>query len=169
MFGNEVNITLDGRRHLGAVIGSKEFKDQYCQEKVDKWLKELESLTVISKSQLHAAYVAFTIGFKSKFTYYLRTIESFEEYVDPIEEVIHTSFLPSLFGRAEPLPEEVKELVNLSPAQGGIGIPNLKRESPEQFKASCDITALHVNSIVTQSSTIPARELSEERKREINA
>ena len=89
----------------------------------------MESLTEISKSQPHAAYVAFTKGFKSKFTYYLRTIESFEEYVDPIEEVIHTSFLPSLFGRAEPLPEELKELVSLSPAQGGIGIPDLKRES----------------------------------------
>ena len=117
MFGDEVNITLEGRRHLGAVIGSKEFKDQYCQEKVDKWFRELESLAEISKSQPHAAYVAFTKGFKSKFTYYLRTIESFEEYVDPIEEVIHTSFLPSLFGRAEPLPEELKELVCLSPAR----------------------------------------------------
>ena len=97
MFGDEVNITLDGRRHLGAVIGSKEFKDQYCHEKVDKWLREMESLAEFSKSQPHAAYIAFTKGFKSKFTYYLRTIESFQEYVDPIEEVIHTSFLPSLF------------------------------------------------------------------------
>ena len=43
----------------------------------------------------------------------------------PIEEVIHSSFLPSLFGRAEPLPEELKELFSLSPAQGGIGIPIL--------------------------------------------
>ena len=95
MFDDEVNITLEGRRHLGAVIGSKEFKDQYCQEKVDKWLREMESLAEISKSQPHAAYVAFTKGFKSKFTYYsLGTIESFEEYVDPVEEVIHTSFLP---------------------------------------------------------------------------
>ena len=103
VFCDEVNITLEGRRHLGAVIRSKEFKNQYCQEKVDKWLREMEFLTEISKSQPHA----FTKGFKSKFTYYLRTIESFEEYVDPIEEVIHTSFLPSLFGRAEPLPEEL--------------------------------------------------------------
>ena len=95
MFGDEVNITLEGKRHLGAVIGSKEFKDQHCQEKVDNWLREMESLTEISKSQPHAAYVAFTKGFKSKFTYYsLGTIESFEEYVDPVEEVIHTSFLP---------------------------------------------------------------------------
>ncbi|CAH3174262.1 unnamed protein product [Porites lobata] len=169
VFGDEVNITLEGRRHLGAVIGSKEFKDQYCQEKVDKWLREMESLTEISKSQSHAAYIAFTKGFKSKFTYYLRTIESFEEYVDPIYEVIHTSFLPSLFGRAEPLPEELKGLVSLSPAQGGIGIPDLKRESLEQFNASLDVTTPHVNSIVTQRSTIPARQLMEERKREINA
>ena len=169
VFGDEVNITLKGRRHLGAVIGSKEFKNQYWQEKVDKWLREMESLTEISKSQPHAAYVAFTKGFKSKFTYYLRTIELFEEYVDPIKEVIHTSFLPSLFGRVEPLPEELKGLVSLSPAQGKIGIPNLKGESSEQFNASLNITAPHVNSIVTQCSTIPARELMEERKREINA
>ena len=100
VFGDEVNITLEGGSPLGAVIGSKEFNDHYCQEKVDKWLREMESLTEISKSQPHAAYVAFTKGFKSKFTYNLRTIESFEECVDPIEEVIHTSFLPLLFGRA---------------------------------------------------------------------
>ena len=131
VFGDEVNITLEGRRHLGAVIGSKAFKDQYCQEKVEKWLREVESLAEISRSQPHAAYIAFTKGFKSKFTYCLRTIESFEEYVDPIEEIIHDSFLPSLFGRFEPLPVELKELLTLSPAQGGIGIPDLKREAPE--------------------------------------
>ena len=84
-------------------------------------------------------------------------VESFEEFVDPIEEVIHTSFLPSLFGRAEPLPEKlIKELVSLTPAQGGIGIPDLKRESLEQFNASLNITAPHVNSIVSQSSTTTA-------------
>ena len=53
MFDDEVNITPEGRRHLGAVIGSKEFKNQYCQEKVDKWLRGMEFLTEISKSQPH--------------------------------------------------------------------------------------------------------------------
>ena len=82
----------------------------------------MESLAEICRSQPHATYIAFTKGIKSKFTYSLRTIESFEEYVDPIEEKIHDSFLPSLFGRAEPLPGEIKELVTLSPAPGGMGI-----------------------------------------------
>ena len=43
-----------------------------------------------------------------------------------ITEVIHPSFLSLLFGRADSLPEELKVLVNLSPAQGGIGTPDLK-------------------------------------------
>ena len=60
-------------------------------------------------------------------------------------------------------------IISLSPALGGIGIPDLKRESLEQFNASLDITAPHVNSMVTQGSTIPARELMEERKCEISA
>ena len=129
----------------------------------------MESLAEISKSQPHAAYVAFLKGFKSKFTYYLRIIESFEEYVDPIEEAIHTFFLHYSVERSLFL----KNLRNLSVVyhlrRAGLGFPDLKRESLEQFNASLDITAPHVNSIVTRSPIIPARELMEERKREVNA
>ena len=45
MFGDEVNITTEGQRHLGAVIGSQEFTDQYCREKVFGWKGELEALS----------------------------------------------------------------------------------------------------------------------------
>ena len=34
VFGDEVNIATEGQRHLGAVIASQEYKDQYCEEKV---------------------------------------------------------------------------------------------------------------------------------------
>ena len=34
--GTTVNITTEGQRHLGAVVGSKEYKDQYCSSKVDR-------------------------------------------------------------------------------------------------------------------------------------
>ena len=96
-------------------------------------------------------------------------IEWFKRYLDPIEEVIYDFFLPSLFEQADPLPQELKELVTLSPAQGGIGIPDLKCEAPEQFKASSNMTGLHIASIIVQSSTLPAREEVEELKHEINS
>ena len=52
VFGDEVNITTEGQRHLGAVIGSQEFKDQYCREKVLGWKGELEALSEIQGASL---------------------------------------------------------------------------------------------------------------------
>ena len=44
IFGDSVNITTEGKRHLGAVIGSETYKREYCEEKVDTWIKELSTL-----------------------------------------------------------------------------------------------------------------------------
>ena len=60
VFGDKVNITTEGQRHLGAVIGSQEYKDQYFRENVLGWKGEIETLSEIAKSQPHAAYTAFT-------------------------------------------------------------------------------------------------------------
>ena len=55
VFGDEVNITTEGQRHLGAVIGSQEHKDHYCREKVLGWKRKIETLSEIAKSQPHVA------------------------------------------------------------------------------------------------------------------
>ena len=170
VFGDEVNITSEGQRHLGAVIGSQEFKDQYCREKVLGWKGELEALSQITRSQPHAAYIVFTKGYKSKFTYFMRTIESFQDYVDPIQEAIDGLLLPTLFAQMEPIPSDLRQLVTLSPAKGGLGIPDLRFEAPQQFAASTSITASHVDSITTQSMFMVAGENSiEELKRQHQA
>ena len=166
VFGEEVNITTEGQRHLGAVIASQEYKDQYCEEKVCAWKEEIERLSEIAKSQPHVAYIAFTKGYKSKFTYFMCTIGSFEDYVDPIQEVIEDLLLPTLFGQSEPLPNEVRRLATLATGQGGLGIPDLRSEAPQQFAASRLLTAAHVDSITLQSSImVPGERSMEELKR----
>ena len=35
-FGDTVNITTEGKRHLGAVLGSENYKNEFCKEKVDE-------------------------------------------------------------------------------------------------------------------------------------
>ena len=51
------------------------------------------------KDSTHAAYVAFTKGYKSKFAYFMCTVDSFE--------VIQDIFLP-VFCQTETLPDELK-------------------------------------------------------------
>lgn len=151
VFGSEVNITSEGKRHLGAVIGSKSYKDTFCNEKISKWKDELETLAEIAKNQPQSAYIAFTKGYRNKFTYFMRTIDSFEDYIEPIDEVINEMLLPALFGQTEPLPKDLSGILSMRPAQGGLGIPCLEEDSPQQYSASKIITASHADAIISQT------------------
>ena len=111
----------------------------------------LSQLTDIAKSQPQAAYIALTKAYKSKFTYFMRTIDGFEDYVGPIDTLMKEKFLPTIFDSETPLTDPLSELVTLSPKHGGLGIPSLQRDSSSQFHASKIITENHVNSIIEQS------------------
>ena len=101
-------MKLTSQLRASAILGllldlNSTYKDQYCREKILGWKREIETLAEIAKSQPHAAFIAFTKGYKSKFTYFMRTIESFKDYIDPIHQVIDDMLLPVLFGQEEAL------------------------------------------------------------------
>ena len=64
--------------------------------------------------------------------------------------------LPTLFGQTESLLSDLRQLVTLTPAQGGIGVPDLRFGAPQQLAASTTITASHVDSITLQSTFMVA-------------
>ena len=57
-----IKITVDGKRHLGAALGTNDFKISYISEKVENWCKKMEKLAEIAKTQPHAAYAAYVHG-----------------------------------------------------------------------------------------------------------
>jgi hypothetical protein len=151
IFGNTVNITCEGKRHLGAVIGSEDYKKTYCEEKVGEWIKELTNLCEIAQTHPQMAYAAYQKGYKSKFTYFLRTIENFHNFVTPVDTLISEQFIPTLFGYDTPL-TELRELFSLNPGEGGLGIPLLANEAQSQHASSMFVTQPHVESIIGQET-----------------
>ena len=59
---NNINFTTEGKNHLGAPPGNKNFRDEYASGKVNDWCAELDRLSEIAKSQPQAAYTAFVHG-----------------------------------------------------------------------------------------------------------
>ena len=76
LFDNSnVNITVEGKRHFGAIIvGSEIYKREYVDDLVKDWNSQLCILSTIAESQPQAAYSAFVSGFKNKLSYFMRTI-----------------------------------------------------------------------------------------------
>ena len=83
-----LNINNEGKRHLGAVIGTEEFRKEFVIIRVNDWVAELKLLSKIAEFCPQAAYHAFTSGFRQKFNYVIQTITNISHLLEPIENAI---------------------------------------------------------------------------------
>ena len=60
--GTGVQVTVEGKHHLGAALDSCFFTEQYVSEKVVSWSHCVAKLSEIAKFLLHIVYSAFTHG-----------------------------------------------------------------------------------------------------------
>ena len=150
---SEIKITTEGKRLLGASIGSDDFRTTYASEKVNEWCDEIRKLSAYAKSQPQAAYAAFCHGEQHKFTYFMRTIPGMEIYLEPLDELIKNVFLPSLLDSI--VTNEDRLLYSLPVRYGGLGIPIFSETAKFHYDASTRITAPLVSIIVLQGHTLP--------------
>ena len=68
--GTGIKISCDGERHLGAVLGTDNFREKYVQDKVSKWVKDVEELTLIGEDDPQLAYSSFTKALSHRWTFF---------------------------------------------------------------------------------------------------
>ena len=93
---SQVNITTEGKRHLGAAIGSNSYKKCYVRGKVYELTEQLKILSKIAHIEPQAAYVCFTSGFRHKLTYIMRTIPNIAEDLTQFDFVVDNEFIPAI-------------------------------------------------------------------------
>ena len=132
--GTSINITEEGRRHLGAVIGSDEYKQEYVREKVDEWIECIQKLSKIARTQPHAAYICYVKGFLHKYTYFMRTIPNISTLLRHLDQAID-NFLKVLFDNHE-FSNVERNLWSLPVRLGGLGVPIPSQVSDQQYEHS---------------------------------
>ena len=159
--GTGVSITAEGKRHLGAAIGTNSFVESYVKRKVSGWVHEVQRLSSIAVTQPHAAYAAFTHGQTSKWTYLAKTIPDIGDLLKPVENAIRQRFLPSLTGQ-NAFKDTDRDLMALAVRFGGLGIIDPCRQSTANNNASEKITAPLVALILQQSHTYSSETKAEQ-------
>ena len=96
--GTGISVTEEGKRHVGAAIGTQAFVQRYVIQRVSEWVNAIERLSAFAQTQPHAAYASFTHGLMSKWNYLKRTVPNIGDLLKPLEEVIRRKFLTSLTG-----------------------------------------------------------------------
>lgn len=101
--GTNVNITSDGRPHVGVPLGTQEYADELIARKVEQWFTEHRSLSNIAESQPQAAYAALMHGLSSKWSYLSRTISGISHHLESLESI---EVIPRFTGRLPPDDDE---------------------------------------------------------------
>ncbi len=85
--GTNIHISTGGTRHLGAVIGSKESRNDFVVKKVNVRVKEIETMADIANTQPHAVYSALVHGRLSRWSFIARTMPDIQDIMQPLEDV----------------------------------------------------------------------------------
>ena len=117
--GSGLNITVDGKRLLGANIGSIDFKLKYVEDAVTEWVHQVNTLASIAKTEPHAAYSGFVHGLQHKFTFIMRTVPDISQQLRVLDEAIDT-FISCML--TTPYSSSDRKLFALPVKLGGLGI-----------------------------------------------
>ena len=137
--GTSINVTADGKRHLGAVLGTLQYRQLYVKSKVDEWVQQLTVLSEFAKFYPQSAYCAFTSGFRHKFNYVLRTIPDISAYLQPVEDTIRHKLIPAICD-ISCCNDDDRLLLSLPVKLGGMAIDDITKLSDLEYNQSRELT-----------------------------
>ena len=146
-----MNITIEGRRHRGSVVGSKEYREECVKDLVNDWNNQLVLLLSIAESQPQADYSEFVSGFKSKLKCFMSTISGISEFLYPLEETVRNKFIPAITG-GHICSNNEQKLLSLPTRYGGLAIPLFYELAETEFENSRKIMSELTLLIINQSS-----------------
>lgn len=162
-----IKITNEGQRHLGAVIGSSKYKQEYVQNKIDELINEMKVLSMIAKTEPQAAYSCFITAFKHKPSYIMRTIPDISDHLKQLDEIITYEFIPAITGGIHCSNIE-RKLLSLPSKLGGLGIPIFAEVSNQEYEyskmISDDLSARIIRQEVQHSSNTDVQKIKQKIK-----
>ena len=150
--GCNIQITCDGERHLGAVVGTEDFKYKYVTEKVNKWVQDVKSMAKVAQEEPQAALSAYTKSICHRWVFVQRTVPKIKHLFVPLEDSIRQEFIPAIVGRT--VSDEERSLLSLPVRLGGLGIANPTETADREYEASCIITEDLANFILRQEQDL---------------
>ena len=160
--GTAINVTVQGQRHLGAAIGSREYVD-----KVTNWISEITKLAEFAVTQPQASYAAYTFGLKHQWTYFLRTLPDIQDLLEPLESAISYTLIPAITDRQ--CGQLDRDILALPVRLGGLGIANPSSDANFYYTSSVKVTAPLVEQIVLQVHLLPEDSLIRSAQQEVRA
>ena len=158
-----VVITAEGAKNLGTPLGCKKYENQFLTNRAEKIGKQLEKLSGIASIQPQAAYAGFTFGFRNKWNFLARTVDTFSDHVHCLEETIENHFIRALLGHT--CNPNLRDILRLPCRLGGLDIQSPVILSPGELTSSVILATSLMILLNEQQSSLTVDTRHEQAKR----
>jgi len=134
------------------VIGTESFSEQYIKNKVEGWVKDLQSLSKYAQDDPQTAYSAFTKGLSSRWAHFQRTMPDASELFEPLENAIREQLIPALVGRE--VSDAERQILAFPLRNGGLGLTDPRETAETEYEHSTQVTNKLTAKIYTQKLDI---------------
>ena len=156
-----ITITTEGKRHIGAALGTLAYKNEFVNEKVAKWCADVSKLAEFATDEPQLALTAFNMSISKRWSYTQRTIPDTAELFQPLENTIKDVLIPAIVGRA--ISDTEREILSLPLRYGGLGILKPTERAPIEYETSKLISSSLAECIYNQDMNIENVDKAEEK------
>ena len=129
---------------MGAAIGSREYVEEYVNNKVTNWISEITKLVEFAVTQPQVSYAAYTFGLKHGWTYFLRTLPDIPDLLEPLDQsAISRVLIPAITDRQ--CAQLDRDILALPVRLGGLGVTNPSSDANLEYTSSVKVTAPSLN------------------------
>jgi hypothetical protein len=128
-----------GSRYLGAGMGGSRFREAYAGQKIEKWTTALQRLALVAEVDPQVGYSLLVHGMVPRWRFLMRSTPTEPEWFQPMEDAIAGPVCEALFEqKADGM---FRKRLALPCRHGGLGIPDPRQMSGEEYAASKRTTA----------------------------
>jgi len=142
----DLNVQIE-YRFLGNIIGPKQARKKYIQDKVKDWVNFTTKLANAAIKSPQAAYTAFTKSLQHEWDFCQHVVKGCEEDYVPLNIVIHEKLTPAILGRE--INETEHHLFELPVRYGGLALTNPVSTVESAFSDAVKKSEILVQSIVS--------------------
>ena len=92
-----------GARYLGGFLGDATAQGSYVDEKMTEWVTGIRRLSIIAISSPQCTFIALQKSYQQEWQHLQRVVHDISAHFLPVEDALHTLFLPALLGGTTPL------------------------------------------------------------------
>jgi hypothetical protein len=139
--GLRVQLTSEGRRYLGAWVGTEAGERAYVAEKAAAWEDCVHAFAGAARSFPHETFACVYRSLQAEWTYLLRVSPVAAELMAPVEQALAGALLPALAGRA--ISPWERRAWGLPTLFGGLGLlpPTDAPAAGDPYRASSEAVA----------------------------